>query len=135
MHIIMNHKLEKELDSRICLTIPVPHEAFLLKKREDIEVLFMDAVHPSHNAMPSYEWIKRGEIRELKTNSGRERLNLHGAINAETHQIIVIESATVYAGSTIQLLSEIEKKYPCALEIMVILDNAKYHYSKEVKAY
>ena len=111
------------------------YEVFMLKKSPDIEVLFMDAVHPSHNAMPSVGWIKRGEIRELKTNSGRERLNLHGAINAETHEIVVIESVTVDADSTIQLLSEIERKYPFAPEIMVILDNAKYHYSKEVKEY
>ncbi|NNM58374.1 MAG: hypothetical protein HKM04_00980 [Legionellales bacterium] len=55
----------------------------------------MDAVHPEHNALAAYGWIKRGEKRELKTNSGRERLNLHGAINAETHQINLIESTRV----------------------------------------
>jgi transposase len=111
------------------------YEKFMLEKRPDVEVLFMDAVHPSHNAMPSYGWIRRGEERELKTNSGRERLNLHGAINAETHEITVIESETVDADSTINLLRAIEQKYPNAPEIKVILDNAKYHYSKEVKEY
>ncbi len=109
------------------------YEAFMLNKRAEVEVLFMDAVHPEHNSMPSYGWIKRGETRELKTNSGRERLNLHGAINAETYEITVIESDTVDGYSTINLLKAIEQRYPCALEIKVILDNAKYHYSKEVK--
>ncbi len=111
------------------------YEEFMLNKDHEIEVLFMDAVHPEHNAMPSYGWISRGENRELKTNSGRARLNLHGAINAETHEIIVIESDTVNADSTIRLLSEIEQKYPYAPEIMIVLDNARYHYSKEVKEY
>jgi len=31
--------------------------------------------------------MKRGERQTLKTNSGRQRLNLHGAIHAETHEV------------------------------------------------
>lgn len=111
------------------------YEEFMLKKSPDVEVLFADAVHPSHNSMPSYGWIRRGQDQELKTNCGRERLNLHGAINAETNEITVIESSTVDADSTIQLLATIELKYAHASKIIVILDNAPYHYSKAVKNY
>ena len=111
------------------------YEDFMLNKSSDIEVLFLDAVHPEHNAMPAYGWIKKGEKRELKTNSGRERLNLHGAINAETMQVTIIESETVNAESTLNLLSAIEYAYPNSKEIHVILDNAKYHYSWDVKKY
>lgn len=111
------------------------YEDFMLSKPSDVEVVFVDAVHPEHNAQPAYGWIKRGETRELKTNSGRQRLNLHGAINAETHEITVIESDTVDSYSTINLLTAIENKYPAASSIKVILDNAQYHYSKVVKEY
>lgn len=111
------------------------YEEFMLTKADDVEVLFADAVHPEHNAMAAYGWIKRGEKRTLKTNSGRQRLNLHGAINAETHQITLIESKTVNAESTIELLQAVEQAYPLSSEIFIILDNARYHYSKEVKAY
>lgn len=111
------------------------YEDFMLKKSEDIEVLFADAVHPEHNGMAAYGWIKRGEKRKLKTNSGRQRLNLHGAINAETLQVTLIESKTVNAESTINLLAAIEQAYPLSSAIFVILDNARYHYSKEVKTY
>lgn len=111
------------------------YEDFMLSKPDDVEVIFVDAVHPEHNALAAYGWIKRGETRELKTNSGRERLNLHGAINAETHEIIITESDTVDSYSTINLLTAIEKKYPLASSIKVILDNAKYHYSKIVQDY
>lgn len=111
------------------------YEDFLLNKSSDTEVLFLDAVHPEHNTMAAYGWIKRGETRELKTNSGRERLNLHGAINAETYQITLIESETVNADSTLDLLTSIEQAYPLSKTIHVILDNAKYHYSKTVKAF
>ena len=111
------------------------YEEFMLNKPDNVEVLFVDAVHPEHNAMAAYGWIKRGETREIKTNSGRERLNLHGAMNAETLELTVIESETVNADSTIQLLEMLENKYALAATLFVILDNAKYHYSKKVREY
>jgi len=111
------------------------YEEFIQTKPHDAEILFMDAVHPEHNTMAAYGWIKRGEVRKIKTNSGRQRLNLHGVINAETHEVTVIESETVNKDSTIQLLETVEQKYFMASMIYIILDNAKYHYSKEVKAF
>ena len=96
-------------------------------------VFFIDAVHPEHNAQPAYGWMKRGEPRVLKTNSGRQRLNLHGALHAETHEITVIESDTVNTDSTIQLIEILDQKYFLSKEILLIADNAKYHYSKRVQ--
>jgi len=109
------------------------YDAFMRDKADDVAVLFVDAVHPEHNAMAAYGWIKRGQKRELKTNSGRQRLNLHGAINAETMEVTVIESGTVNKDSTIDLIQVLDQKYAMASMIMLILDNASYHYSKEVK--
>ena len=111
------------------------YESFMQTKADDVEVLFLDAVHPEHNALAAYGWIKRGEKRQLKTNSGRQRLNLHGAINAETLQVSIIESKTVNADSTIDLLTTIEQAYPLSKEIYIILDNARYHYSKSVRQF
>ena len=111
------------------------YEKFMESKTDDVTVLFLDAVHPEHNTLAAYGWIKKGETRELKTNSGRQRLNLHGAINAETHEATVIESQTINKDSTLDLLTIIEQKYPLSSSIKVILDNARYHYSKEVKEY
>jgi transposase len=111
------------------------YEEFMRTKKANCEVLFLDAVHPEHNALAAYGWIRRGQKRELKTNSGRDRLNLHGAINAETYQVTIIESETVDSDSTINLLTAIECAYPLSKEIYVILDNAKYHYSKSVQEF
>lgn len=108
---------------------------FMQKKSSRTEVLFVDAVHPEHNTMAAYGWIKRGQKRALKTNSGRERLNLHGAINAETYQVTLIESKTINQDSTIDLLTAIEQAYPTSKRIVAILDNAKYHYSKIVREF
>lgn len=109
------------------------YEDFMASKPANVEVLFIDAVHPEHNTMAAYGWIKKGQKRKLKTNSGRQRLNLHGAINAETMEMTVIESNSINRESTVQLLEMLDKKYECAKEIIIILDNAGYHYSKEVK--
>ncbi len=109
------------------------YDEFMETKANNVEVIFIDAVHPEHNTMAAYGWIKKGELRQLKTNSGRQRLNLHGAINAETMEMTVIESDRINRDSTVQLLEMIDKKYFYAKEVVVILDNAGYHYSKEVK--
>jgi len=109
------------------------YEEFMETKDSNVEVLFIDAVHPQHNTMAGYGWIKKGETRKLKTNSGRQRLNLHGAINIETMEMTLIESETINRDSTVQLLEILDQKYFYSKEIIVILDNAKYHYSEEVK--
>ncbi len=111
------------------------YEEFIINKPNDAEILFVDAVHPEHNTMAAYGWIKRGETRELKTNSGRQRVNLHGAINAETHEVTIIESDTVNTESTINLLEAVRQKYFMASMVYIILDNARYHYSHQVRDY
>jgi transposase len=108
---------------------------FMLKKPDDVDVFFVDAVHPEHNATAAYGWIKRGIKKELKTNSGRQRLNLHGAMHAETLDVTILESSTVNGDSTIDLITMLNQKYFMSSKILLILDNAKYHYSKEVKAH
>ncbi len=102
-------------------------------KDNNVEVIFLEAVHPEHNTMAAYGWIKKGETRKLKTNSGRQRLNWHGAINIETMEMTLIESDTINRDSTVQLLEILDQKYFNSKEIIIILDNARYHYSEEVR--
>ena len=109
------------------------YEAFMEEKKDNVEVLFLDAVHPEHNTMAAYGWIKKGDTRCLKTNSGRQRLNLHGAINAETMEMTVIESPSINQDSTEQLLHMLDNKYRYAKEVVVLLDNASYHHAQPIK--
>ena len=63
--------------------------------------------------MPSYGWIKKGKIQELKSNTGRSRLNIHGAMNAETYETSVIASeGPINTDSTIELFRYLEEIYP-----------------------
>jgi transposase len=107
---------------------------FMENKPSDELVFFADGVHAQHNSLPSYGWIRKGEDRELKSNTGRSRFNIHGAMNAETFETTIVSSeSNIDRESTITLLNQLQILYPFAKKIHVILDNAKYHYSKEVR--
>ena len=98
-------------------------------------IYFMDGVHPQHNTQASYGWIKRGEEKEIKSNSGRQRLNINGAINIETLSCATVMDDAVNADSTIELLKQLERKHRKAKVIYIICDNARYYRSRKVKEY
>ena len=77
----------------------------LLNSLADNEaVLFADAVHPTHAARPAGCWAPKQEPLAIEATSGRERINIHGAIDLATGQTRMIEVVTVDAFSTIRLL-------------------------------
>lgn len=96
---------------------------------------FTDGVHPQHNTMPSHGWVKKGEDKIIKTNSARKRININGALNSETLEVITRTDDTINAQSTIELFKAIEAKHPLSKNIYITLDNAQYYRSKLVKAY
>jgi transposase len=109
-------------------------ERFIANKAKNEAVFFMDAVHPAHNSMPAYGWMRKGKKTDLKSNPGRQRLNIHGAMNAETYEVVpLISESSVNSDSTISLLKYLEMLYPLATKIYVFLDNARYHYTKEIQ--
>ena len=71
----------------------------------------------------------------MEQSSGRDRLNIHGAVDLETGQTIMKDVLTVDALSTIMLLMAIEAMYPAMRWIHVFLDNARYHHAKLVQAW
>jgi len=106
----------------------------LLNSLADNEaVLFVDAVHPTHAVRPAGCWAPKQEKLAIEQTSGRQRINIHGAINLETGQTRMIEVLTVDAVSTIRLLESIETFYPLLVLIHVFLDNARYHHAKLVQ--
>jgi transposase len=104
-------------------------------KGENDPILYMDGVHPQHNTMLAYGWIKKGEDNIIKSNTGRQRVNINGALDAQTHDVLVREDESINALSTIALLKKIESNYPLATVIYVVCDNARYYRSKLVSAF
>ena len=83
------------------------YEKLLNSLSDDEAVLFADAVHPTHAARPAGCWAPKQETLAIEQTSGRERINIHGAIDLETGQTRMIEVVTVDAASTIRLLESI----------------------------
>jgi transposase len=105
------------------------YENLLNSLSPDEAVLFVDAVHPMHATRAVGCWTPKVESVAVLQTSGRERLNIHGALDLETGKTAMIEVQSVDAVSTIMLLEAIEAKYPLMVVLHVFLDNARYHHA------
>lgn len=102
---------------------------------QDEALVFMDGVHPQHNTTCTNAWIKVGQTKEIKSNTGRNRINLNGIYNPANQDILIHESDTINAETTIDFLKEIEDFYKDKTKISIIVDNAKYYRNKDVTAF
>ena len=105
------------------------YEKLLNTLGDDEAVVFADAVHPTHAVRPAGCWAPKDTKIAIAGTSGRQRLNLHGAVDLETGATRMIEVTTVDAVSTIALLMAIVTMYPAKRLIHVFLDNARYHHA------
>ena len=67
----------------------------------DEAVVFVDAVHPTHAARAAGCWAAKDEKLAIEQTTGRQRLNIHGALDLETSQTKMIEAEAIDAASTI----------------------------------
>ncbi len=109
------HKPEvigRKLDAEKQQAFIEAYEKLLNSLGPDEAVLFLDAVHPTHAARPVGCWAPKEENLAVEQTSGRQRINIHGAIDLETGQTRMIEAETIDAVSTIRLLEALEALYP-----------------------
>ena len=111
------------------------YEKLRKKQGKNDPVYFGDGCHPQFNSIPAFGWIRRDEEKELKSNCGRDRVNINGAVNIDTLETVTDFTDSVNSQSTIRLCKKLEAKHPDAKKIHVIVDNAKYYKSKLVKEY
>ena len=110
------------------------YEELKRNKGAEDSIYFMDGVHPLHNSMTGKGWIKKGKEKGVASNTGRDRLNINGACNAATGEVIIQPSEVINAQSTVALFKKIESRKKRGL-IYIIADNAKYYRSKVVSEY
>jgi len=110
-------------------------EQTLKDKGVDDVHYYLDGVHPQHNTQLAYGWIKKGQDKVLKSNSGRQRININGALNAETLEVVIRTDETINAQSTLELFRALEQKHPHAKAIFITLDNARYYKNRLIYEY
>jgi transposase len=118
---------------------PAQHAAFLEEKLQprlaeaqqgQRHVFFMDAAHFVRMPFVGFLWcFARVFIPAL---SGRQRLNVLGALHATTHQLVtVINEDYVNAETVMTLLRQMAARF-ADLPITIVLDNARYQHCRLV---
>ena len=106
---------------------------FMAGANAENPLYFVDATHPSYTAHPSEGWIREGETRELKSNHGRVNVNINGALSWPDREIVHRKPDKITSAEMIKLFDDLQARHATA--ISVVLDNARYNHSAEIKAY
>ncbi len=98
-------------------------------------ILFIDSVHPTMATKISHGWIRTGINKLISATASRTRINLTGAINLESMEVLTQDYETINGQTTISFLKMLEAQYPKAFAIHIILDQSGYHTSEEVEEF
>lgn len=97
-------------------------------------VLFIDGVHPTQATKLSHGWIKTGETHEISTTASRTRINLMGAIElGNIENATVVDYEMINAENIGHFFERLRDKYSTKGMLHIILDQAGYHRSKDLK--
>jgi transposase len=113
----------------------VEYENLMNTTPEDEPILFGDSVHPTQATKLSRGWIKKGKDQYVPTTGARTRVNITGAINLTTLEVMTRDYDKINSESIIKFLKYVESCYPKARKIHLFLDQGPYHTSKETKEY
>lgn len=95
---------------------------------------FIDGTHPTFNTRAGYGWIEKGKEYAMPSNTGRQRVNINGAMNGLDPTDMVVDFADmINAQSTIRVLEKIQAKNVFREKIYIVGDNARYYCSKPLK--
>jgi len=107
------------------------YEKLKQEKLPEDKIYFMDGVHPLHNSQPAYGWMKKKCNYVIQSNTGRERVNINGAINIENFKLFYSEDETINSQSVIKILKKILKGQRNGIA-HIFTDNARYYKSKVI---
>lgn len=124
-----------KLDEAAQATFKKEYEKLQNNLPENEVILFGDGVHPSHNVHATKAWIKKGQEKQIPTNTGRKRLNINGVLELETMKTVVHYAETLNAQTTMELFDKIQEAYPDKKKIHLVIDNAPYYKNRELQAY
>jgi hypothetical protein len=91
---------------------------------KDDVMLFGDGVHPSMETKVASGWIRIGKHKELKTTASRARLNILGALELDSMNLLTKDYKTIDSDSVIDFMEQLKD---------FIVDNGPYYTSNIVK--
>lgn len=100
----------------------------------DANVYFGDATHPLHNTVLASCWIRKGQEKEIFTNSGRGRVNIFGAVSVYNQEVITRSYDTINQYSVCDFLKVLRARNENIEEtIYLILDQGPSNKAITVK--
>jgi transposase len=100
-------------------------------RKEEVHLFFCDAAHFVLQPFLCFLW---SAVRVfIKAAAGRNRINVLGAVNAITKEVITITNTTyINSDVLIQFLKQLKERF-CDKPIAIVLDNARYQHCAAVK--
>ena len=99
----------------------------------DQPILFVDATHPTMATKMVCGWIKKGVDKSIAQTASRTRVNVIGAIELGSMNIVSQLPECVNGETIIDFFDKLKSVYPDAPKIHLILDQAGYHRSQLVR--
>lgn len=99
----------------------------------DEPVLFMDSSHPTMATKVVCGWIKKGVDKPIAQTASRTRVNVMGAIELTSMNVVSWRPDYVNAETTVAFFDQLKAAYPAAPNIHIILDQSGYHRSLLVR--
>jgi len=99
---------------------------------EDEVAVFEDEVDIHLNPKIGWDWMVKGQQKEVLTPGQNEKRYVAGALNAKTGELTWAESDSKNSLLFIELLWKLHERYPNAKKIHVILDNYSIHSTERV---
>ena len=125
----------------------IPAKADIEKQREWVRTILEPAIKESQNGechllfMDAAHFILQPFICALwcvarlfiKASSGRNRINVIGAVNAITKEVITLSNTTFISAETIVSFLKQLKEHYGELPLKIVLDNARYQHCRLVE--
>jgi len=103
----------------------------------DVVLIYFDPCHLQHNVVNARRWQIKGKdgTLNIKTNSGRQRINILGAFDFSNFKpIISLTEKSCNSEIIVEFFEQIKQQYPDK-EIIIVLDNASYNRSRYTTEY
>lgn len=100
--------------------------------KHDGKVYFGDATHQLYNTVLASGWIRRGQDKEIFTNSGRGRINIYGAISIAELDLVTRSYETINQFSVCDFLRALRARNPDNKKLYLVLDQGPSNKAQSV---